>query len=141
MATFSIAFVRPAVYAIYEPCTCFLSLDSGNPLSVGWGVDALSTGDEPDDDAGDDDGEGVVVPDVEADPYGSEAIFDAFRQLRIGARRVECDLGDLKPGRFVIFRAGDSDPLCEFEVDGRRCWLGRVRQLLNKTKTLQNPKP
>ncbi len=80
-----------------RPTLC--TLLPGHPLTKAWALKV----DTSEDDAPDDDD----IPDVEADPYGIGPIWDKYKPMRIGRRRVACALDDLKPTNFAIVRAAE----------------------------------
>jgi hypothetical protein len=92
----------------------------GRPLAKAWALEV----DTSEDDAPDDDD----IPDVEADPYGIGPIWDKYKPMRIGRRRVACALDDLKPTNFAIVRAPEDAPDDGFffTLAGHRCWVLEV---------------
>jgi hypothetical protein len=103
----------------------------GHPLAKTWALEV----DTSEDDAPDDDG----IPDVEADPYGIGPIWDKYKPMRIGRRRVACALDDLKPTNFAIVRAPEDAPDDGFFVTlgGHRCWVLQVKNRRRTEPTLR----
>lgn len=93
----------------------------GHPLDQSWDVDAgMLTGEAE---------APTLLPSDDADPYGINDQLSNYQGVRQGrsivARTTFC-LEDLKPGVWVILRAGEQPDQWSFNLDGNNVWLGKV---------------